>query len=204
MSTIIDARGLPCPQPVMKTKKGLDSYNEITVIVDNETAASNVRMFAKSRGCDVDILPDGGAEFHIHIKSNSDVQKKNQMPSPESYTCETSDIKKRNVIVLSSNIMGKGDDKLGEILLKAFIHTVTEADTIPDTIILYNSGVKLAVKGAVTSEDLSLLESKGVKILVCGTCVKYFNLENEIGAGIISNMFDIVTVLSSANGIIMP
>ena len=204
MSTIIDARGLPCPQPVMKTKKGLDSYNDITVIVDNETAASNVKMFAQSRGCAVDIALNGGEEYHIHIKSQGEIGSNITIPSPEDFTCGTTNTGKRKVFVFSSNTMGKGDDKLGEILLKAFIHTVTEADTIPDTVILYNSGVKLAIKGTATAEDLSSLASKGVNILVCGTCVKYFSLENEIGAGLISNMYDIVTVLSSANGIVMP
>ncbi len=41
--TIIDARGLSCPEPVVLTKKALDIHSEFAVLVDNETAKENVQ-----------------------------------------------------------------------------------------------------------------------------------------------------------------
>lgn len=52
----IDARGCSCPEPVLKTKKGLDLSPEgIEVLVDNNTAGENVTRFAKSRGYQVSV-----------------------------------------------------------------------------------------------------------------------------------------------------
>jgi len=53
----IDSRGLPCPQPVLNTKKALeelaghgDSAFILTVLVDNEVAKENVTRFARTSG----------------------------------------------------------------------------------------------------------------------------------------------------------
>src|SRR5512138_225966 len=67
MSEIIDAKGLLCPKPVMLAKKALDSGKEFTIVVDNQTAAENVKMFAKSKGCSVDIVTEGDSIFHVHV-----------------------------------------------------------------------------------------------------------------------------------------
>jgi TusA-related sulfurtransferase len=46
---IIDARGLSCPQPVIETKKVLDSKPaEAKVLVDNIAAKENVSRYAKA------------------------------------------------------------------------------------------------------------------------------------------------------------
>ena len=84
------------------------------------------------------------------------------------------------VFVISSDTMGKGSDELGAVLMKAFIHVATELETVPDVMIFYNAGVKLAAEGSDFLNDLKELEKKGVKMLVCGTCVNYFNLDGKI------------------------
>ena len=57
MTTIVDARGLPCPRPVINTKKALEEIEEgvITVIVDNPESKGNVTRFAQSQGCRIEI-----------------------------------------------------------------------------------------------------------------------------------------------------
>lgn len=52
----IDARGVSCPQPVLMTKKALESNPEgIDVVVDNMTARGNVERFMKNAGYKVTI-----------------------------------------------------------------------------------------------------------------------------------------------------
>ena len=53
-------------------------------------------------------------------------------------------------------------------------------------------------------DDLKALEEKGVRILVCGTCVNFFELGGKIGAGTVSNMYDIAGALSTAGRIVKP
>ena len=100
--------------------------------------------------------------------------------------------------------MGYGNDDLGALLMKAFIHTAVDLERLPDMMILYNTGVKLAAPDSGALDDLKALEKKGVKILVCGTCVNFFDLTGKIGAGTVSNMYDIAGALSSAGRIVKP
>ena len=60
MKKEVDARGRACPEPVVLTKKALETADEITVIVDNSTAEENVRRFAVSRKCTVQVERQGG------------------------------------------------------------------------------------------------------------------------------------------------
>jgi tRNA 2-thiouridine synthesizing protein A len=52
----VDARGLSCPQPVVLTKKALESSDDdLEILVDNTTARDNVLRFAKNAGCKTEI-----------------------------------------------------------------------------------------------------------------------------------------------------
>lgn len=58
--TVVDARGLNCPQPVIETKKAVkDKPVKLEVIVDNIAAVENVTRFAKASGYDVERREDG-------------------------------------------------------------------------------------------------------------------------------------------------
>jgi tRNA 2-thiouridine synthesizing protein A len=52
MSTIIDARGLSCPQPVLLTLEAMKKVDkgQLTVLVDTDTSKENVRRAAASQG----------------------------------------------------------------------------------------------------------------------------------------------------------
>ena len=70
--------------------------------------------------------------------------------------------------------------------------------------IFYNTGVKLTVQGSEVLEDLKQLESEGVQLLVCGTCLNYFEIKDKLAAGTVSNMYDIVETMSNAGRLIVP
>ena len=108
------------------------------------------------------------------------------------------------VIVMSENKMGRGNDELGTVLMKAFLHTVAGQAKKPDVMIFYNTGVKLTVQGSDVLDDLKQLESEGVQILVCGTCLNYFEIKDKLAAGIVSNMYDIVETMSSGGRLLVP
>ena len=63
---------------------------------------------------------------------------------------------------------------------------------------------KLTVQGSDVLDDLKKLESKGVQILVCGTCLNYFEIKDKLAVGIVSNMYDIVEIMSSAGRLFTP
>jgi selenium metabolism protein YedF len=200
MSELVDAKGLACPEPVMCTKKALDSHDDVTVLVDNTTALDNVKRFASTSGCAVEVTEEPEGIFRIHIKKQKDSAI--QCKPPLEGAAQSSG--GPTIFVIASSVMGHGDDKLGALLMKAFIHTVVDLEHRPDLMIFYNTGVTLAASDSGVVDDLKALEEKGVKILLCGTCVNYFELGGKIGAGIISNMYDIAGALSSAGRIVKP
>ena len=48
------------------------------------------------------------------------------------------------------------------------------------------------------------LEKQGVKLLICGTCVEYYNKKASIRIGTISNMYTILETLTHASKVIEP
>lgn len=68
MSNVVDARGLSCPLPVIKTKAAIEKYDEeIEVLVDNNTALENVTRLAKNKGFEVETKKNTDGEWQIFI-----------------------------------------------------------------------------------------------------------------------------------------
>jgi selenium metabolism protein YedF len=203
MSEIIDAKGLACPQPVILTKRALESCDELIVLVDDAAACENVKRMAAKSGCLVEVMRDPEGVFHLDIRKQPDAETEcNVLEAAPAG--DDKQISGDTVFVITSVAMGSGDDELGAGLMKAFIHAASELDRPPDIMIFYNSGVKLAAKDSPVIDDLKILEGKGAEIKVCGTCANFFGLSEKIGAGKISNMYDIVDALSSAGRIVRP
>jgi len=98
-------------------------------------------------------------------------------------------------VLITRKTIGEENSLLGEVLMKGFLGTLSQINTVPSVMALMNEGVKLALKNTASMEHLAILEKKGVKILVCGTCTNHFGITSDIGAGVISNMFEISEAL---------
>jgi selenium metabolism protein YedF len=198
---IVDARNLSCPQPVILAKHALESNKVIKVIVDNETALENVKRLGGKFGCEVSVEAKGGGIYEIQMMREGDLNKKEDFsPSCTGEAAKTVPF----IIVVQEDKMGRGNDELGTVLIKAFCHTIAEQSQKPDVMIFYNTGVKLTIEGSDVLDDLKQLESKGVQILVCGTCLNYFEIKEKLAVGIVSNMYDIVETMSSAGRLFTP
>jgi len=64
--------------------------------------------------------------------------------------------------------------------------------------IFYTDGVKLACQGSPVLEELRALEKAGARLILCQTCLTYFNLEDKVEVGIVGGMGDIVEALNRA------
>ena len=204
MEKIIDCKGMACPLPVVNAKKAAESLNTgdaLTVLVDNEIAVQNLTRFAKHKGFGVSAEKNSDKEYAVimNISGTTDEETKD-----EDVACVMDSRRKGMLVVLSGNVMGTGDDKLGTSLMKAFVFALTKQDQLPDTILCYNTGAYLTCKGADTLEDLKLLESEGVTILTCGTCLDFYGLKEKLAVGSVTNMYDIVERMENAAQIIKP
>jgi len=199
MKQVIDARGLACPQPVIDTRKALESSESVITIVDNKTAVENIKRMAHTLGCTAtEEIKDDGIYMTIeHSKYILEIAGKPQPCARNNQAAPAS-----SVLVISQEAMGRGDDALGHLLIKSFFHTIAETSPVPEVIIFFNSGVKLVVEGSDVIDDIRLLEGKGVKILACGTCLDYFRLKDKIQAGVVSNMYEIKDLMLSGRTLV--
>ncbi|UCG55317.1 MAG: sulfurtransferase-like selenium metabolism protein YedF [Dehalococcoidia bacterium] len=195
MTKKIDCRGLACPKPVVNTKQALDKIEAgiLTVIVDNKTSLENIRRLAENSGYKIEVDNRDG-DFYIEITKEPKTEQIRDKPVDE--------VSKRYVIFITSDQLGVGDERLGEILMKAFLNTIWEAEEKPDHIILINKGVKLSTEGSEVLETLELLEKEGVDIVSCGTCLAYYEMTDKLKVGLASNMYEIVNILTSTPKIV--
>ena len=205
MEKIIDCKGMACPLPVVNAKKAaeeLTNGDRLVVLVDNEIAVQNLTRFGEHKGFTVSA--EKKAEQEYAVTMNISGETKAQEVDDENITCEVDTRRKGMLVVLSANTMGTGDPKLGTSLMKAFVFALTKQDQLPDTILCYNTGAYLTCEGADTLEDLKLLESEGVTILSCGTCLDFYGIKEKLAVGGVTNMYDIVERMENAAQIIKP
>ncbi|PLX38870.1 MAG: sulfurtransferase-like selenium metabolism protein YedF [Deltaproteobacteria bacterium] len=189
--TIIDCNNLACPEPVLKTKNALDSIEEgvITVIVDNLAAKENVSRFAKAQGCTVSAKA-AGEGWELTIAKGYSCELPEMMPEGAPGVA-----KLPTAILILSDKMG-ADPKLGEVLMRAFLSTLSKASLPPAKVLFMNSGVLLTAAGSEAIEDIQALVDQGVEVLSCGTCLDFFDKKDALKVGTVTNMFDTVETLT--------
>lgn len=109
---------------------------------------------------------------------------------------------KRTLVLLATDRLGKGDDDLGQKIVINFIKTMKEMGDDLWRLVLLNAGVKLAVAGSEALPELQRLAKEGLGILVCGPCLKTFNLFEKRQVGELTSMVDIVTSMQIAEKVI--
>jgi len=208
MEKIIDCKGLNCPLPVVNAKKAaeeLTSGDVLTVLVDNEIAVQNLLRFASGKGFGASSEKKAEKEFAVTIAiSASQAAPVEAEEAEEEITCALDARKKGMLVVLSANVMGGGEEKLGRSLMKAFVFALTKQDQLPETILCYNTGAYLTCEGADTLEDLKSMEAEGVTILTCGTCLDFYGIKERLAVGSVTNMYDIVERMEKAKTIVRP
>ena len=197
----LDLRGKACPGPVVETRKAFLSLDKeaaeviITVQLDNQAACVNVTRFAESQNFMVSQDADAEGTFTLTITRGFSCE----LPPPDSPDSESAN---RYIVYIDSSNMGSGDEKLGRILMKAFLKTLPELESLPKSIIFLNDGVFLATSDSPEIESIKSLETAGCMILVCGTCLDFYHLKDKLAVGQISNMFEIATLMTGSDKVV--
>ncbi len=198
----LDMRNKVCPYPVIETKKLLRKMQKndtVEVLVDNLIATENLQKMAIELGFDKNfsIVKNSDIEYLVTINKGEGKEERK-----EENTLVT-DNDKKNIIVISTDTMGNGDEQLSKKLLEGFIYSLTEQEEniLPAYIVFYNKGVFLTANNKKTIEDLLVLEQKGVKMLSCGLCLDFYNLKDDLQVGEVTNMYKIANLLLTHNNI---
>ncbi len=203
MEKIIDCRGMACPLPVVNAKKAAEELaagDRLTVLVDNEVAVQNLQRFSSHKG----YVSTGEKKSDKEYAVVMTITGEGAAPQPEEVDCHRDTRQKGMLVVLSGNTMGTGDPKLGAALMKAFVFALTKQDQLPETVLCYNTGAYLSCEGSEVLEDLKLLESEGVTVLTCGTCLDFYGIRDKLAVGGVTNMYEIVERMESAGHIVKP
>jgi selenium metabolism protein YedF len=106
------------------------------------------------------------------------------------------------VVLLATDSLGKGDETMGQHIVVNFIMKLKEMQDDLWRLILLNGAVKLTAAGSEALPYLQELNRNGMGILVCGSCLKAFNLYEKNQVGEVTNMLDIITSMQLAGKVI--
>ena len=192
---IVNAMGKLCPEPVIMTKAELDKgATEVQVSVDNDIAVSNVTRLLEGRG------------FQVTLQRNGDERKLTAKKTGGSLATgsgsQGGEAGKLLAVLVTGKTLGKEDKELGEVLIKGFLGTLSKLTTRPAVIAFMNEGVKLTLAESSACDHIRDLEKAGTKVLVCGTCSTHFGLTDKVAVGTISNMFEIMEMVTGADKIL--
>jgi selenium metabolism protein YedF len=202
----IDVRDLACPGPVLRLRDLLEGgEREIAMHVADELCRSNVTRFAASRGGEVEVENPGDGSFVVtitagdeaaHARLGEEALLVSEVPAIGSVG--------PRVVQITAGTMGSGDDELGALLLRSFLKTQTELDRQPEAILFYHDAVRLCCEGSLLLDDLRSLEASGIEIIVCGTCLNFFELADSLEVGRVTDMLEIASRLADAGSIVRP
>lgn len=199
-----DVRNLACPGPVLKLRSLLDDgEREIRFRVADELSRSNVTRFAASREVATAVEPEDDGSFVVTFRAGDDAAG----PRPgedEMLVCDVPTAAGPTVVQITGQTMGVGDDELGELLMRSFLKTQAQLDDRPDAVIFYNAGVRLCCEGSLLLDDLRALETSGIEIIACGTCLNFFSLAEQLAIGRGTDMLEIAGRLAAAGRIVRP
>jgi hypothetical protein len=114
------------------------------------------------------------------------------MPIPDSET----------VILITRSGMGQADPELQHKLISTYLKLLDEHDILPAVICFYTEGIHLAVTGSPVLESLRSLEAKGVRLILCSTCLNFYHLADQVQVGIPGGMTDIIEAQRRAGKVI--
>ena len=100
--------------------------------------------------------------------------------------------------------MGNSEKELPNTKSNQIIYALSQQDTLPSTILFYNSGAYITCEESASIEDLKSLEAQGVEILTCGTCLNFYGLTDKLQVGDVTNMYVIAEKMTQADLIVQP
>ena len=187
----IDAGGKQCPIPVIMAKKELEAgAQDVEIVVDGQTQVDNLVRLGDALGRAAESEAFGD-KFLVKF-ANGETKVGTNVSVADTYA-----------VFFNTNAIGTNNSELGGNLAKMAIFTLSESDRVPSYVLFMNEGVKL-VTGVEPQivENLNTLIEKGTKVLVCGTCLNFYGLKDELKVGTVSNMYDILGAMQEVSKVI--
>lgn len=187
----IDVTQSVCQDPVGKVKSVLEqlreqkiSVSKIEIFGDGELALEGVENFLINSGYIFETTGNG-EKFAIIVKGKEEVKIEALEEKPIEF--------EEKVFLFKDDRIGEGE--LGKRLADGFLSQLALGYKLPKVIVLLNRGVLLGAdsrRNANVIKDLQILEQKGVKILLCRTCLEALKVKESVMVGKISHAQEII------------
>ena len=165
---------------------------------DNDTSLKNLLTYLADQGVEPEVSSAGS----VHTLLLTVPEKDLSLTNPAAYC--SSDLPANYVVCIKGELMGDGDPELGKVLMETFLDNLKLQEHLPSHVVLYNAGVKLAMKSSPACSSLAELEELGTRIVLCGTCVDHYGIQLDLGVGMISNMVALTETLALAGHVVIP
>ena len=94
------------------------------------------------------------------------------------------------------------DKPFGLEMFDRLLHAWESQPIKPHAICFYTDGVKLVCNGSPALLGLKILQSQGVRLVSCRTCLEHFGLTSQVEVGDVGGMSDIVGLLVEADSVV--
>lgn len=106
------------------------------------------------------------------------------------------------VIIISRDGMGDAPLDLRHTLMEKFLSLTIQSGDLPAKILFYTAGIELVCEGSPVLEQLRELEKRGVELVICQTCLNYFDMADKVAVGVVGGMGDILTAIQQAGKVV--
>lgn len=187
--------------PLVMAKKELDGgCRDLRVQVDNETAVKNLLRLGEKSGLATSVQEIEGGWLVLFAGEAGEGAAPAAAPVAAP-VCGPNGC--GYAVFVGKDHVGEGDPQLGYNLMKMALYTLAQGDQVPASLLFMNSGVKLVAgdEQQVIDSVRSLIE-KGTEVLVCGTCLDFYGIKEQLKVGDVSNMYDILERMHEAAKVI--
>jgi selenium metabolism protein YedF len=185
----INCNGLKASVSLNRVRKYFNSIGEgeAIIFIEDEITSGNIVKYAMSKGyqAELDRLEDG---FRIKIEKRG--------------CLEVIDKQKELLVLITTNKLGSGNEKLGERLMESYFEALIEEDKLPTKLVFLNEGIKLLIQDSNVIQSIKLLNEMGTRIYVSKMCIDEYQAGDLLKIGDIIEMGDIVGFMNSADDVI--
>lgn len=108
----------------------------------------------------------------------------------------------KTVLLFARKGLGDAPEGLQQTVTLKFLSLLAQEEEKPSHILFYTEGVRLVCEGSPVLGWLRNLETAGVEIIACSTCLEHFGLTDQVRVGKIGGMPDILAAMQQADKVI--
>jgi intracellular sulfur oxidation DsrE/DsrF family protein len=105
-------------------------------------------------------------------------------------------------VIIKSEIMGIEPPELGAKMVGSYLRKLCRADPKPTTLVFYGTGVKLLTEGSPVLDALEILHRGGVDLVICSTCLGFYQLKDKVQLGRPTDMVEIISILTKSDHVV--